>query len=179
MNAMTSPATRRAAVSAGAVLAITAGCGTAGLPTGSTTTVPSVEFGWFAYGDPSATDASGLPNGTPVDAVERAGLTLPANAKVQRVETQSLDGRAESYLFVFDVDPATAVAFCRQDGLGGARQVTALPSNAAASLGDVALTDGSRWCQSASPKDARWSRYVLIDDGDPARVHLSLQRVAS
>lgn len=163
------------AVVVAAVLWAIAGCGTVDLEGGaggSTTTPPTVEYGWFSF------NTLGSPDGTPVDAVERAGLQLPGDAKVQRVETQAFDGYAESYLFVFQLGPASAAAFCYQDGLGGARKVTTLPSAANLSMGNPRVTGNSRWCGSAAPNDPSWSRYVLINGGDPATVHLSLQRAA-
>ena len=161
------------------VLAITvaaaAGCGTA-RPGGAGEPPPPSEggFGWFAYGTQAT--PGGTEPGTPVDAVERAGLRLPQHANMQAVGTQPSAGFAESYLFVFQVDAAAAAGFCTQDGLGGARQVPADRTAAKASLGDPPVTAGSRWCEGTSPADPRWSRHVLIDAGDPATVHLSLQR---
>ena len=95
---------------------------------------------------------------------------------MQKVETQSFTGFAESYLFVFEVDAAAAAGFCTQDGLGGPRRVTADRTAVNAGMGGPPVTAGSRWCEGTSPTDPRWCRHVLIDAGDPATVHLSLQR---
>ena len=177
------PGTARGRASALALLlafttAAVAGCGAA-VPGGAGSTQLSSEggFGWFAYGDPAAPGGREL--GTPADAVERAGLRLPDRASVQEVETQSFTEFAESYVFVFQVDAAAAAAFCAQDGLGGARPVPADRSAVHVSMGDLQVTAGSRWCEGTASGDPRWSRHVLIDAGDPATVHLSLQRTGS
>ena len=157
-----------------ATAATVAGCATANQPAGSTTTLPDGGFGWFAYSPICPTDASGRPIGT---AIERSGLTLPATAKVQRVETQDGPTGTEHYLFVFEVDRATATAFCDHGGLGGAVTVPDdVSDDVMLSLGHPRVTDGSRWCASTSATEPAWSRYALLDPGDPATVHLALQR---
>lgn len=162
-----------------ATAAAVAGCGTPNQPGGSTTAVPDggVGFGWFAYAPLGATDASGRPVGTPVDAVERSGLRLPATATVTEVGTHGGPIGTESYLFAFRVDRSTATAFCEQGGLGGAVAVPRdVSDDVMAALGSPRVTEGSRWCASTSTTHPAWSRYALVDPGDPTTVHLALQR---
>jgi hypothetical protein len=164
------------------VLAITAaaaaGCGTARSGAAGASPAPSEGgFGWFAYDDPNTAGASEL--ATPVDAAERAGLRLPEHASVQKVETQPATGFAESYLFVFQAGAAAAAGICTQDGLGGPRAVPADRTVVNESMGRPPVTAASLWCEGTSPTDPRWSRRVLIDPGDPATVHLLLQRTGS
>jgi hypothetical protein len=130
----------------------------------ATTTGPA-EFGWLV--------PAGVP--TPVEMLDRAGIRLPAAADFTQTATQVLDERNLAYLFVFRVDPRTAYALCDQAGLGGARNPTGIPAPAKASIGEAPFTDGSRWCEGAAPNDPRVFRYVLIEPGTPATVHLSIQ----
>jgi hypothetical protein len=174
-----SQAARSRAAAGALVLAITAaaaaGCGTARSGAAGATPAPSEGgFGWFAYGDSNAAGAS--EPGTPVDAVERAGLRLSEHANMQQVATQSVSGLAESYLFVFQAGAAAAAGICSQDGLGGLRAVPADRMVLSVNMGSPPVTAGSRWCEGTSPTDPRWTRRVLIDAGDPATVHLLLQR---
>ncbi len=163
------------AVSLGLVAAGVAGCGASAAEGAGGTSGPAEGgFGWFAYSDPDS--VAGQELGTPVDAVERAGLRLPDHASWQRVETRSFTGFTESYLFVFQVDAATAAGLCGHHGLPGAGPVPADQSDIRMSMDDPSVSAGSRWCQGTSPTDPRWSRRVLIDAGNPATVHLSLQR---
>lgn len=175
---------------AGALLLALAGCGTAGTatPAGASPGAPTdpstrATYGWFAYAGTSTGDIVGVggEHGVPgpVDAVERADLRLPAHADVRQVSTQTFTGYAESYLFVFRLPDADAVAFCDQGGLGGARLAPNISGEIAEGLGHPAVTTRSRWCASPAPTDPRWSRYAVIvagAPGAPATVHLLLRR---
>lgn len=151
---------------AAALVGAVAGCGTERGPgrSGAMTTGAGV-FGWAA--------PAGVPN--PVEALDLAGITIPPDAQFQKTSTQGLDEHTMGYLFVFRIDPEGAHAFCDQDGLGGARGVSELPMRARESFGNVSVTDASRWCAGAAPKDPTWLRYALIDPGTPSTVHLSIQ----
>ena len=151
---------------AAAVVGAVAGCGTERGPGrhGARLTGSGV-FGWAA--------PAGIPN--PVQALDLADISLPPEAQFQETGTQILDEHTTAYSFVFRIDPEGALAFCDQDGLGGARRVSALPTRARESFGNVSVSDASRWCARAAPGDPTWFRYVLIDAGTPSTVHLSIQ----
>lgn len=163
-----------------AVTALLAGCGSSPGAGGDSTPVPSAGgYGWVAFDPPpGATDSSGarLVAHTPPDALELAGLRLPDGADVRQVATQTVEGKAESFLFVVRTDRAAAEAVCDQAGLGGARVVDSIPGDAAASMVDPVVGPASRWCSRADTTGDRWERYVLIAPGDPATVQISVQR---
>ena len=143
------------------------GCGTVSESAGkAASTTGEVMFGWAT--------PTGVPS--PVEVLDRAGITLPEAAEFTGTATQYLDERTVAYLYVFRVDPHSAYGLCDQGGLGGARKVAAVPPHVKASMGEVLLTDESRWCEGAAPKDASLMRYILIDQGSPATVHLSIQQ---
>ncbi len=168
----------RAVAAVCAVVAVSA-CGTPGQPGGAATDVGGGSYGWFAY-EPATADASGTPISPPaeafVDPIARSGLSLPDSAHVQSVEGQAAATGAERYLFVFEVDRATAATFCQQGGLGGAGPVPSAAGTVLTSMGNPPVTGSSRWCAGTSPTDPTWARYVLLDAGDPTTVHLSLHR---
>lgn len=160
-------ATRRAFGSVVTPIALggAAGCGLVSQAAEQATTTVPAGFGWVV--------PAGVPS--PVEMLNRAGIRLPAAADFTQTATEALDERNLTYLFVFRVDPQTAYALCDQAGLGGARSPKGIPAPAKARIGEAPVTDGSRWCEGAAPNDPSVFRYVLIEPGTPATVHLSIQ----
>lgn len=117
---------------------------------------------------------------TPEDALQRAGLQLPAGASdVVFEDVTSADSPLlEHYRVAFTVPRDAAIAFCGSGDLGGDLPALDLTASEQERLGVPAASGESpRLCASQLPANVAWDRIVLIDGDDPARVIASLGKM--
>ena len=110
---------------------------------------------------------------SPAEAMDRAGLTLPEEATDATITSKDLPDRRHAWAVTFTAPRAQAEAVC--DPMGGVGRQSYVPSTHSALLGDLEVGDDSRGCEATSHDGGMWFRFVLIDPGDPATVHVSLQ----
>ncbi len=123
------------------------------------------------------TSPSHEPATTAAQALERAGLQLPEDAREATIEPVDLPEASEAYAVTFTLPRAEVEDFLASGDLGGSLPATALPVTHKPVLGDLEVTDGSRHAEAVWPEDVRWWRYALADPGDPSTIHVALQHV--
>lgn len=112
----------------------------------------------------------------PAAAMQEAGLTLPSGASDARVESRDMPDRKAAYAVTFTAPRAEAEALC--DQLGGVGFASRVPGTHADLIGDLPVEDGARQCEMNGDVGGLWFRYALIEPGDPATVHVSLQHMS-
>lgn len=125
-------------------------------------------------------DTGSAPAATPDEALQRAGLQLPAGAgDVTFDDVTSADSPLlEHYRVEFTVPRDQAVEFCASGDLGGDLPALDLTASEQERLGVQAPSgERARLCASQLPQDISWDRIVLIDGDDPARVIASLGKM--
>ncbi len=106
-------------------------------------------------------------------ALREAGLTLPGSATDATVTTKDLPDRRRAWAVTFSAPRAEVEEFCSP--MGGLGFRSSVPSTHRELLGDVPTSDETKGCESTSHDGGNWFRFVLVQPGDPATVHVSLQ----
>lgn len=113
---------------------------------------------------------------TPAEAMEQAGLELPAGAQDVTITSKELPDRAHAWAVTFTAERADAEALC--EPMGGAGHQSFVPKMHQELLGDdVQASQETRGCSASTGNGGLWGRFVLIEPGDPAVVHVSLQQL--
>lgn len=125
--------------------------------------------------EPRTPDSSETPTSvTAAEALERGGLTLPADATdvvVEIVDTADVTGLVEHYRVTFTSSAESAVAVCE----GHAGPIVQLSQSQTDRLGEQAvIEDGTMLCSNLNPASTGWQRDVLIQPGEPASVLVSV-----
>lgn len=112
---------------------------------------------------------------SPAEAMHEAGLELPAGAQDVEIRSADLPDRKHSWALTFTVTRAEAEAIC--EPMGGAGRQSFVPKMHQELLGDVDAGPDTRGCSASTGNGGLWGRFVLIEPGDPATVHVSLQQL--
>lgn len=124
---------------------------------------------------PGGTDDTDGTLPSPAEAMERAGLTMPKGATGAEISTKELPDRRHAWAVTFTAPRSEALAVC--EPLGGAGHQSFVPKMHRKLLGDLPTSEASRGCNASTGDGGLWGRFVLIDPGDPATVHISLQNL--
>ena len=126
----------------------------------------------ISFGGTDDTDED-LPS--PAEAMERAGLMMPKGATGAEISTTELPDRRHAWAVTFTAPRPAALAVC--EPLGGAGHQSFVPKMHQKLLGDLPTSEASRGCSASTGNGGLWARFVLVDPGDPATVHVSLQNL--
>lgn len=121
------------------------------------------------------TDDTGDDVPSPGEAMEQAGLTMPKGAIGAEITSKELPDRRHAWAVTFTAPRSEAMAVC--EPLGGAGHQSFVPKMHRKLLGDLPTSEASRGCSASTGDGGLWGRFVLIDPGDPATVHVSLQNL--
>lgn len=113
----------------------------------------------------------------PAEALGRAGLALPSEATDASLEVADAEDADEAYAVTFQLPRSQVEEFCSSGGLGGSLPAVTLNPTHEPVLGTLPVSGESRSCDAVDPDNPSWWRYVLVDPGDPATVHISLMHV--
>lgn len=112
---------------------------------------------------------------SPSEAMQQAGLELPAGATDVTITSSDLPDREHAWALVFTAPRVEAEAVC--EPMGGAGRQSFVPKMHQELLGDVEAGPETRGCSASTGNGGLWGRFVLIEPGDPATVHVSLQQL--
>ncbi|CAM4185380.1 hypothetical protein [Janibacter anophelis] len=112
---------------------------------------------------------------SPGDAMQQAGLELPAGAEGVRITSADLPDRRHAWALTFTAPREQAEAIC--EPMGGAGRQSFVPKMHQELLGDLDAGPETRGCSASTGNGGLWGRFVLIEPGDPATVHVSLQQL--
>lgn len=112
---------------------------------------------------------------SPSEAMQQAGLDLPAGATDVTITSSDLPDREHAWALTFTAARAEAEAIC--EPMGGAGRQSFVPKMHQELLVDVEAGPETRGCSASTGNGGLWGRFVLIEPGDPARVHVSLQQL--
>ncbi|KRE38980.1 hypothetical protein ASG73_01025 [Janibacter sp. Soil728] len=112
---------------------------------------------------------------SPGEAMQQAGLDLPAGASDVTITSSDLPDREHAWALTFTAPRAEAEAIC--EPMGGVGRQSFVPKMHQELLGDVEAGPQTRGCSASTGNGGLWGRFVLIEPGDPAMVHVSLQQL--
>ncbi|WP_068260040.1 hypothetical protein [Janibacter limosus] len=112
---------------------------------------------------------------SPSEAMQQAGLELPAGAQDVTITSSDLPDRKHAWALTFTAPRGEAEAIC--EPMGGAGRQSFVPTMHQELLGDVEAGPETRGCSASTGNGGLWGRFVLIEPGDPATVHVSLQQL--
>lgn len=112
---------------------------------------------------------------SPSEAMQQAGLELPPGATGVTITSSDLPDREHAWALAFTAPRVEAEAIC--EPMGGAGRQSFVPKMHQELLGDVEAGPETRGCSASTGNGGLWGRFVLIEPGDPATVHVSLQQL--
>ena len=125
----------------------------------------------------ASTGGSDVSAKTAQEALARGGLSLPQGAEKSTLATIDGTPYLKAYLVTFSAPRSAAVDFCSTGDLGGDLPALKLSEEERQLLGANAKPDGARYCSSQLPSNSAWNRTVLVENGDPALVRVSVARM--
>ena len=125
----------------------------------------------------TSTGGSDVPAKTAQEALTLGGLSLPKGAEKSTLATVDGTPYLKAYLVTFSAPRSTAIDFCSTGDLGGDLPALKLSEEERQLLGANAKPEDARYCASQLPSDSAWNRTVLVENGDPALVRVSVARM--